>query len=1174
MKLFFICMLAFVWGAHATGYSQQQTVSLDLKQCDVNTLFQEIWKQTGLRFVYNEKDIQAIRPLDISVENQSVEKLLEKIFRDTPCQASFESDVIYITLRPATPQRQVEMVKLSGTVKDHKGIPLPGVTVVIGTSGQGTVTDIDGNYQLSIPQGTRVEIIYSFVGMQKATYTFDAMQDRRHDVVLVEDKVQLQDVVVIGYGTKSKRDVTSSVTSVTAEDMEKFSNGAVTVDNMLGGAMKGVLVQQSSGKPGAAATINVRGITSPVSGSTNEPLYVIDGVPFFLNKDADGMNPLLTISPNDIKSIDVLKDAAATSIYGSRGANGVVIINTTNGQRNQKMRIHAGYTLSVANPVKKYKPLNRSEFIDLQDQLIRGTLQAVEAGQIDANSVASMPGFMGEMMSEMMGMPYVNLGVTPIYDPDDPFMMTVIGFDYNGVNEDYFGKADTDWVRETQNKNALTHAYNVGITGGSESTNYSFTFNATNQEGTLINDKLERYGARIAIDSDISKRFKAGGSLNYTYSKRRLGNDLSYMYSTKDWTFRPDVPVKNEDGTWGTGDGVFSYYMDADLANPVASRQKQNRNNSSQFIGSSYLEVKILDNLKIRGDINISLFNDHLNSFNPTYSMDDYMSAMGMDPINNMTESQTQIANTSVTFRADYNLDIDKHHAAFMAGYAWDRSFTENSMYMFSNFPDDYVLTNISSAGSADGWSGTKSRSGLNSVFARASYNYDEKYLVEFNFRSDVSSKFGPGNKRAYFPALSLGWRMSQEKFMDAADFVSDLKLRFSIGQTGSTNVADFSYRQFFTRGSSVLYEGQPGIVPSSTFPNHDVKWEMTTEYNGGIDFSFFEYRLFGSIDAYYRFTDGALAPSPLPFETGATTFYSNLIDMSNRGLELEIGGHIIQNDNVRWTSKFNIAFNRNRVEKFNSANLNEYQTKAYVEGEPAGVLQGYVVEKIFQSDEEVELMNAAAHAKNPNVLYYQNSGTGAGDYKYKDLNGDGTITDADQTIIAKPEPRFFGGFVNTVSYQDFTLSFAFQFSQGTKALLEQLQIDAYGSLGNSIYRELYGNTWTPERPDATYARLFASDPNNPSSNCYTSDKYVFNTSYLRLKNINLSYNIPQSILKKINLSSAQVFASLNNIWTLTQWPGLDPEVLDTSTGLGGYTTNDDPYPLSKSFSIGVRVEF
>ena len=851
MKLFFIFMLAFVWGAHATGYSQQQTVSLDLRQCTVNTLFQEIWKQTGLRFVYNERDIQGIRPMDIHVENQNVGDLLEDLFRNTPCQATFEGDVIYITMRPAVPQSQTETVKLSGTVKDKRGMPLPGVTVIIGNTTTGTATDIDGCYQLALPKGTAVEITYSFVGMQSVKYAFDALADQVHDVVLAEEQTQLQDVVVIGYGTKSKRDVTSAVTSVTAEDMEKFTNGATTIDNMLGGAMKGVLVQQSSGKPGAAATLNVRGITSPVSGSTNEPLYVIDGVPFFLTKDADGMNPLLTISPNDIKSIDVLKDAAATSIYGSRGANGVVIINTVNGQRNQKMRIQAGYTLSVANPVKKYKPLNRREFIDLQDQLLQGTVDAVAAGHVDPNNMlAYSPGFMDEMTSEMMMMPYVNLGV--------------VGYDYNGINEDYFGTADTDWVKETQNKNAITHAYNVGISGGSESTNYSFTFNAINQEGTQINDKLERYGARIAVDSDISKRFKAGGSLNYTYSKRRLGSDLSYMYATKEWTFRPDVPVKNEDGTWGTGDGSFMYYMEADLANPVASRQKQNRNNSSQFIGSSYLEVELIDNLKIRGDINISLFDDHLNSFNPSYSMDDYMTALGEEPLNTMTDSRTQVANTSVTFRADYNLELDKHRLAFMAGYAWDRTFTESSMFMFSNFPDDDVLTNISSAGSADGWSGTKGSSGLNSVFARVSYNYDEKYLAEFNFRSDVSSKFGPGNKRAYFPALSLGWRMSRENFMENADWVSDLKLRFSIGQTGSTNVSDFTYRQFFTRSSSVLYEGQPGIIPSATFPNRDVKWEMTTEYNGGIDFSFFDYRLYGSIDAYYRFTDGALAPSPL----------------------------------------------------------------------------------------------------------------------------------------------------------------------------------------------------------------------------------------------------------------------------------------------------------------------
>ncbi len=1168
MKLFSIFMFIFILGANATGFSQKQLVSLNLKQCDINTLFQEIWKQTGLRFIYNEKDIKGIKPMDVKASQQSVEDILADIFRNTPYQASFESDVIYITTRPdAIPQSKKEMVKISGSVTDQAGNPLPGVTVFIGDSNIGTSTDIYGNYQLSIVKGLSVDIVYSFIGMKKVVFTFDATQDVRHNVTMFEDAVKLQDVVVIGYGTKSKRDVTSSVSSVSAEDMEKFNNGTATFDNLLGGAIKGVLVQQSSGKPGSASTVNVRGITSPVSGSTNEPLYVIDGVPFFLSKDEDALNPLLSISPNDIKSIDVLKDAAATSIYGSRGANGVIIVNTVNGQRNQKMKINAGYTLSVGNPVKKYKPLNRTEFISHQDRIIRGTLDAVKRGQVAADKLAySTPGFMDEMTAEMFYMPYVDLGIRQDYDAEGNLI-----FKYDKINENFFGKANTNWVDETQNKNAITHQYNVGVRGGSETTNYSFSFNATNQDGTFINEKLERYGARLSLDSDISRKFKAGASLNYTYSKRKLGNDFSYMGSTKEWIFRPDIPVKNENGTWATADGALGYYTFCSLANPVASRAKQNKNRSSQFMGSSYLEYKLIDNLKIRGDINISIFNDHGSLFSPSYAMDDFNSYYGMDPMNSLTESSNQLANTSVTFRADYNLDIDKHHAAFMVGYAWDRVFSEYDMYMFSNFPDDEVLTNISSAGNCDVYSGGKSRSGLNSVFARASYNYDERYLAEFNFRSDVSSKFGPGNKRAYFPALSLGWRMSQERFLENASFLNDLKLRFSLGQTGSTNVDDFTYRQFFTRSSNVLYEGIPGIIPSSTFPNNDVKWEMTTEYNGGIDFSFFNYRLFGSIDAYYRFTDGALAPSPLPFETGATTFYSNLIDMSNTGMEFEIGGQIIQSKEVTWTSKFNISFNRNKVEKFNNANLNSYQTKAYKEGKPAGILQGYLVEKIFQTDEEVASLNKRAHELNPNIEYYQNASTGAGDYKYRDLNNDGVINSDDQTIIATPQPKFFGGFMNTVSYKNFNLSVVFQFSKGTKAFLDQLSIDSYGSLGNSIYREMYDNTWTPENKNARYARLVVGDP---SGNSRISDKYVFNTSYLRLKNISLSYSVPQRILHNFNIQSLMVFASVSNIWTLTQWPGLDPESLDTSAGLAGYTSNSDPYPLSKTFSIGVKLEF
>lgn len=406
---------------------------------------------------------------------------------------------------------------------------------------------------------------------------------------------------------------------------------------------------------------------------------------------------------------------------------------------------------------------------------------------------------------------------------------------------------------------------------------------------------------------------------------------------------------------------------------------------------------------------------------------------------------------------------------------------------------------------------------------------------------------------------------------MESASFVNDLKLRFSVGQTGSTNVDDFTYRQFFTRSSYVLYEGKPGLVPSETYPNNNVKWEMTTEYNGGVDFSFFNYRLFGSVDAYYRFTKGALAPSPVPFETGATMFYSNLIDMSNRGMEFELGGQIIQNDQVTWTSKLNIAFNRNRVEKFNNANLNEFQTKAYVEGKPAGILQGYMVEKIFETDKEVAELNRRAKELNPDIEYYQEASTGAGDYKYKDLNNDGVINSEDQAIIATPEPKFFGGFMNTVSYKGLNLSVVFQFSQGTESFLDELARSSTGYLGISLYREMHGKTWTPENKDTKYARIVYADP---SVNARVSDKFVFNTSYLRLKNISLSYTLPRRMLNHFNIESLMFFASVSNIWTLTKWPGLDPESLDTSRELAGYTINDDPYPLSKTFSVGVKLEF
>ena len=1143
MKLFSIFMLVFNLGSFATGFSQQQLVTLNLKNCSINTVFQEIWKQTGLRFIYNEQDIQNLPPLEVKVRKQQVDKVLDDLFRNTPYRYSLESDVIYVTPRPATPQEQ-EMVWIRGTVKDKKGNPLPGVTVFLGNTDIGTSTDIYGNYQLSLLKGDPLDITYSFIGMKKVIYTFNCDRDTRHDVIMEEDNVALQDVVVIGYGSKSEKNLTSSVSSIKAKDLEKYANGASTFDNMLGGAVKGVLVNQSSGEPGAKATLNIRGITSPLkSKNNNEPLYVIDGVPFFVERSFNMLNPLSTLSPNDIESIDVLKDAAATAIYGSRGANGVVIINTKNGRRNERMTISLGYSLSVGNQIKKFTPLNTAQFKDLQEMISKNTIDAINSGQLRDESI----------INEQI-MPGLDYFADITYDNNGNMI-------YGGLKDDVFGSENTNWIEETNNKNALTHMYSLGIRGGSETTNYSFSFNAIDQEGLFINDDMQRYNSRLSFDSDVSKRFKVGASLGYSFTKRRSGSAGEEMGITKEWNVRPDVPVYDEDGEYYRLDGTPEWGFPVGIANPVATRQNINKKESYQFMGNSYLEYKILEGLKVRGDINLSLFQDHYSNFNPKIAGDDW----GDGGTAMLCDDRSKMASSSINFRADYALQLDKHMLNFMVGYGWDRQFSDYIGHMYQGFPDDKVLNNAGSATETYCIGESKTESALNSFYARASYNYMNKYLAEINFRSDASSKFGPGNQRGYFPSVSLGWRISDEDFMDDVEKINDLKLRLSWGQTGSTNIDDFVYRQFYITGDP--YIGGTTLLPGE-LPNPDIKWEMTSEVNGGIDFSFFNQRLFGSIDGYYRYTKGALSPSPASLEAGSPSYTSNLIDLSNKGVELEIGGDIVRSGYWTWTSKLNLALNRNKIEKLNGASLSSYEVDSYIEGESAGVLKGYVVEKIFQDAKEIEQLNQQTKANG--APQYQEASTGVGDYKFKDLDGNGYIDSKDRTVIASPEPKFFGGFFNSLNYKSLNLSFVFQFSKGAKAIVSNMQHDMSGGLGNNIYPELYGKTWTAENPDTRFARLVSSDP---SRNSRTSDRYVYETSYMRLKNITLSFTLPQMWLKKINIPSAMLFVSGSNLWTITNWPGIDPELVNSFT-TAQMTQNEDPYPLSKTFTVGVKVEF
>ena len=902
----------------------------------------------------------------------------------------------------------------------------------------------------------------------------------------------------------------------------------------------------ANGEPGSTLKLNIRGITSPYpksgKGNNNQPLYVIDGVPTFM--EDTGINPLINISPNDIESIDVLKDAAATAIYGSRGANGVVIVKTKNGKRNEKTKVDFGYTFSFSNPIKNYKPLNISEYKNVQDEILRNTVD----GMNDGSSIVGMYGF------DYILNQYGNVSL----NEETGF------YTYNGLNENLYGKDNVNWADEVINKNAPTHQYNVAVRGGSNKTNYSFSFNGMNQEGLLLNDRMERYGARLSIDSEINKYITVGGVLDYTYSSRKSGsNDPALGYDNDGWMTRPDLAVRDADGNFQRVD-KFGLYTDTyNDANAVAKLQRKTKYENDQFSGNAYIDIKPVKGLTLHADANISRFIFSNSYFSPKITLPEQL---GLEPTSTLAESNYRNTNTSINFRADYKFKLtEAHRFDVMAGYSADRYWSKEHDQAYSGFPNDDVLNNASSATTVNKPSETYSKSGLNSLYGRLSYDFLSRYLLDFSLRSDESSKFGPGNKRGTFPAVSLAWRINQEPFLESVRDIDDLKLRLSWGKTGSTNVSDFSYIQYFNGNQ---YGGQSGLTLASTYPNKNIKWEMTTEYNTGVDFTLFNGRLTGSFDIYHRKTDGALAPAPIALEFGIGTYYSNILDLTNNGFEFSIGGDVVRTKDFTYNTMLSISSNRNKITKLNGSTLDMMHQDLYMEGHAMGTVKGYKVAGIYQSQNQISKLNEQAMAKG--YGFYQD-GAAVGDYMYVDTNGDGYISEADRTAIANPEPKVFGGWSNTLSYKNFTLSMLFQYQLGGDAYYNTMQESASGAIGMSILREMYGNTWTLDRTDAKYAKLMWLP--SAYTNTQANDRYVYSNSYFRLRNITLSYTFEPAWLERLHVSGASVFFTATNLFTITDWPGLDPDMAATNA-FTKTTETKDVYPMSRSFSFGLKLQF
>lgn len=1147
LKMKFTLLFLFLSLAQVSAYNsygQNNKVTLNEEQVTLSQVLQQIENQTDFLFFYNSKELNVNQKVSLNVEGLQVVEVLSQFLTDLDISYHILGSQIVLKKSEAEtiPNSSVkkQQLEVTGKIIDATGMPMVGVTIIVEGTSKGTISDFDGGFTVAIEKVGQV-LVFSSLGYKTERITVG--DDLTINLEMQEDLSQLDEVVIVGYGQQKREEVTGAVSSIDTKEVVQAATGSVGFDRALGGLVKGVQVSQSSGRPGSPVNLNIRGITSPLSSGSNQPLIVIDGFPFNSdNGNLGGGNPLLTLNPNDIKSFNVLKDVAATSIYGSRGANGVIIIETNKGKRNQDAKVNLSYSTTLAQPISTVDVLNAKEYRQFYDTLIGNTVNAMNAGQMD---------------------PFFAFDLANIGNVDIDF--STFQVNYDGLREDYFGDADTDWSKEVYRSLAVTKQANLGVSGGSDKTNYNLSLAFIDQEGLTQYDGIKQYTFSTSLDTDVNNYVKIGGAVNFSHAEETSGEEDvfgQYTINSSIAKARPDLPVYDDNGQL-VGQADFANGFETFEPNPLMRLQNKTNNKNYNFIGNTYIEIEPIKDLKLKVDVNAAIFYADDSSFIPKIAQTDFVFFPNQALL---AESQTLSSNLTTNLTANYAFNFANHHFTVLAGTAWERNNSDFNSAFYVGFPDDDILINAGSAESVGSYSGYREEVGLNSLLSRVTYRYKNLYNATVNWRRDTSSKFGPDNQSANFPSLSLGWNIMNENFLTEVEAIDNLKLRLSAGRVGSTNLPGYAYELFFESNSDDIYNGNSAVIPSDNFPNKGVAWEETSEYNIGLDYGFFNSRLRGGIDVYNRQTTGALVRTPVPHELGGLVYTSNFIDMENKGVEISLGGDIIRSDNFTWSANVNWSLNRNKLVKLDGANINSFLLDYFVEGEPVGTIKGYKVVKIFQSQDEVDALNTAS----PNGLYDQLS-TSAGDYMYEDINGDGEITIEDRTVIGDIQPDFFGGISNTFAYKNFSLTALMQYSVGGERTWDNIPFGTLNLLGENKYSEYGLNTWTPDNPDARYARALYFDPSQSSR---TSDKYLYDTSYLRLKSVQLSYSFDKTLLHNLGLDYASIVLSGTNLFTWTKWPGMDPETFSERTDIASQTNSEDPYPLSKSFSLGVQLQF
>ncbi|WP_163410261.1 SusC/RagA family TonB-linked outer membrane protein [Flavobacterium ajazii] len=1102
-----------------------------------NQVFDLIKQQTKYRFAYRSDMFNNLPKVHLEKGTLTLGTLLNKTLSNGnfKYEESSNNTIIIQELPPRKAQQQAQPeIKITGKITDSSGQPVPGITVYVSSikpNGdgavpknfviRGTTTDFDGTFALNAEEGHY--IVVSGIGFE--LYTEQIVKDKTVYAIVVKEAVSaLEEVMVVGYGTTKKKDLTGSVSSITSEDIQQIKTQ--TIDNALVGKLPGVNVSSRGGAPGTGASVNIRGLTQ-IRGD-NQPLYVIDGTPVSITPNSESLglinygsreNPLLAINPDDVERIDVLKDASAAAIYGSRAANGVIIVTTKRGKRNQAPRFSFNASSTFQNPVKMYDYLSAEEYIKFSKEKAQDYLNAYPE----------------------------------VYWPYFPQQYAIVN------NPDtYFGKANTDWQDLITNKNALWTQYSFNVNGGSERVSYMMSAGISDQEGVMIENDFKRYTFSTNLDVNVTDSFKVGGSVNYNYSvnKNKLFTSLDLG------SFRPDLPAYNEDGSYSTYMGSYGeqYTM---LGDAMQTRKKAL---SKNLIGSIYGEVRIIDGLKFKSQLNASVNSDESNQFSTSKSSVAILQgAYYGRPGARLAVQRNEGWTTAFENTLSYNKTIrEDHRIDAVAGVSWNRTRYDAESQNYRGFPDDNVLTNIGSATYIDAGDSESLEQGLNSIFGRVNYSYKSKYLATFTARRDGSTKFGPDSRYGFFPSGALAWNMHNEDFMKEVSFINQLKVRASMGRTGSDNLPSFTYLAYYQsleNGDSV-YDGVNGIAVTGV-PNSSIRWEQTDQLDLGLDFSLFNNRVTGEAVYFEKNTSGIILFAPLPYETGSVSWNTNVADVSNKGWEFLIGVDIIRNKNFRWNSSFNISTVKNNVDNLYGANAG---SQTVLQGQPLGVITGYDVVKIAQSQDEITALNTAAGG------IYQSTLTQPGDYIFKDINGDGKITTSDRGPIGDINPDYFGGWNNSVNYKNWDFTMNWNFSQGAQRQYEKISNLYTVNPFTNPTREVF-DTWTAENPNASYARY-----GSPTHGYIATSRSVSDASYIKLRSASIGYNLPSSIFKNTGLSKVRLSLSGNNLITITDYPGLDPEdVISTSfanRSAGFSSDNGRSYPNIRTFTFSLNVAF